>query len=49
MNYSYISIMIDKVNYYLNIINNNPQLNQEYKNQIEEKLKEIKQNQIILP
>ena len=40
---------IDKVNYYLNIINNNPQLNQEYKNQIEEKLKEIKQNQIILP
>lgn len=40
---------IDKVNYYLNIINNAPQLNKEYKNQIEAKLKEIKQNQIILP
>lgn len=39
-------IYIDKVNYYLNKINNNTILNKEYKVHIENKLKEIKDNQI---
>ena len=40
---------LEKVNYYLNIINNNIILNKEYKINIEKKLKEIKENEIILP
>lgn len=37
---------LDKVNYYLNILNNSTLLNKDYKIQIENKLKEIKVNQI---
>lgn len=37
---------IDKVNYYLNKLNNSPILNHEYKSIIESKLNEIKDNQI---
>ena len=40
---------LDKVNYYLNKINNSDVLNQEYKENIETKLKEIEQNKITLP
>lgn len=39
---------LDKVNYYLNKINNSNLLNKEYKTQIQNKLKEIKNNQIII-
>lgn len=42
------STYIKEVNYYLNILNNSILINQEYKNQIENKLKEIKENQITI-
>ena len=42
------STYIDKVNYYLNEINNSSILNKEYKSQIENKLQEIKNNQITI-
>jgi len=38
----------DKVNYYLNKLTNSPILNKEYKNQIELKIKQIKENQITI-
>lgn len=40
------STYIDKVNYYLNKLNNNPSINTSYKNQIEKNLKQIKENKI---
>ena len=41
-------IYINEVNYYLNKLNNSAILNKEYKNMVESKLKEIKNNQINL-
>lgn len=42
-------IYISEVNYYLNKLNNSIILNKNYKEKIENKLKEIKENKIILP